>query len=385
MSLTVLFVIDGLGPGGAERSLAEMMPYLRQANIRPVVAFFSRRHEGLEVLLQSNGADLRPLPHRGFAGRILALRQLIRTERPDIIHTTLFESDIIGRLATIGLRQVVVSSLVNTTYDPIRLADSHISAWKLTLVRLIDGWTARHLTTHFHAITQAVKRDAVAALGVPADRITVIERGRKGSSTDARDERRTVARRQLGINDADEVILNVGRQEYQKGQRYLLEAMETVLQSRPNAVLLIAGRKGHQSPLLEQLAANAAIRHRVRLLGHREDVADLLAAADLFVFPSLYEGLGGSLLEAMAYGLPIVASRLPAIEEVVEDGKNALLVDRASADALAGGIVEMLENGERARMFSRRSREIFESRFTLDRCMTQMIEFYRLRSAASEA
>ena len=115
----------------------------------------------------------------------------------------------------------------------------------------------------------------------------------------------------------------------------------------------------------------------IHLLGYREDVPELLAAADLFAFPSLYEGLGGALLEAMAAQLPIVATKLPAIECVVEDGRNALLIERATVAPLATAIVDLLTDREKAGAFGRRSREIFEERFTLDRCGARMVEFYR--------
>jgi len=376
MSLKVLFVIDGLGPGGAERSLAETLPHLHRAGIRSLVAFFSRRQENLEDLLRENGADLRFVPQRSVAGRLIALRRLIRAERPDVIHTTLFDSDVIGRFASIGQGAAVVTSLVNTTYDPVRLQDTHVSALKLGLARLIDGWTARHLTTHFHAITYAVRQSAVESLNLNPDRITVIERGRNGYARRPCSEQRAHARHMLGLSESDEVILNVGRQEYQKGQQYLLRAIESVLRARPRAVLLIAGRKGHQSPLLDTLAERLSDGGRVRLLGHRDDVPNLLAAADLFVFPSLYEGLGGSLIEAMASGLPIVATRLPAIEEVVEEGRNALLVERKSIEPLAKAMTDLLESPERAKTFGDRSREIFVSKFRLNRQAMRMVDFY---------
>jgi glycosyltransferase involved in cell wall biosynthesis len=377
MSLKILFVMDGLGPGGAERSLAEMIPSLTNADIRSMVAFFYRRQENLEALFRARGADLRYLPQQGMARRVLALRRLIQAERPDVIHTTLFEADVTGRLAAIGQKAIVVSSLVNTPYDPILLKNDDVNAVKLWGVRLIDALTARYLTTHFHAVSDAVKKAAVETLRLPPQRITVVERGRNGRFGRPSAERRTQARRRLGLEDSDEVIVNVGRQEYQKGQRYLLEAMKDVVRRRPNAVLLVAGRRGRQSQVLEHVQQRIALDGRVRLLGHREDVPDLLASADLFVFPSLYEGLGGALLEAMALGLPVVASRIPAIENVVEEGRNAMLVERASVVPLADAIVDLLVDRARAEEFGLRSRVIFEERFTLDRCTGRMVEFYR--------
>jgi len=377
MGLKILFVIDTLGTGGAERSLADMLPALARAGITCSVAYFYRPQVSLEHLFVEQGADLRFLGRRTVAQRLAALRQLIRSERPNIVHTTLFESNVLGRLASIGQRSLVLSSLVNTSYDPIRLQNSDINPLKLSAVRTIDALTARYLTTHFHAITEAVKTSASATLGVPPDRITTIERGRDGGSGPASAEARRQARATFGLSNTDEVIVSVGRQDYQKGQRFLVEAMAEVAARRPKARLLIAGRPGRQSAVVEQTCRDVGVKERVRILGHRNDVPALLESADLFVFPSLYEGLGGALIEAMATGLPIVASKIPAIECVVEEGRNALLVERGNSRALAGAMIDLLENGTQAGAFGRRSREIFDERFTLDRCMARMIEFYR--------
>lgn len=112
-------------------------------------------------------------------------------------------------------------------------------------------------------------------------------------------------------------------------------------------------------------------------MGHRDDVPDLLAAADLFVFPSLFEGLGGALIEAMALGLPIVASDLDAVREVVDEGRNAVLVPPASSRALADAIVMVLDDRRKAAAFGARSRVIFAERFTSDRSVARMIALYR--------
>ena len=376
MSLKILFVIDGLGQGGAERSLSEMLPALVRAGITSTVVFFDRHPDSLEDRLRADGAALRFIADKGTAGRVAALRRLIRAERPDIIHTALFKSDLIGRLASIGHSAVVVSSLVNTSYDRIRLQNCDVNPIKLRLVRLIDAWTARHLTTHFHAVSEPVKTAAIETLKLPAERITVVERGRGNRFAGPSAERRALVRRRLGLNESDEVIITVGRQEYQKGQRYLLEAMEDLGRRRPAVLLLIAGAPGRQTDLLNRIQHERGLNGRVRLLGHRDDVPDLFACADLFVFPSLYEGAAGALLEAMAMGLPIVATRIPTIENAVEEGRNAVLVERATAAPLAQAIAELLADREKAHAFGRRSREIFEERFTLDRCAAGMVEFY---------
>jgi glycosyltransferase involved in cell wall biosynthesis len=381
VSLKVLFVIESLGHGGAERSLTEMLPALMRAGLRPTVAFFNRSQQSLEGVLRHQGARLEFLPQRGLARRIWALRRLIQADRPDVIHTALFTSDVIGRIASIGQRAAVVSSLVNMNYDRIRLQNKDINPLKLWAVRQIDAWTARHLTTHLHAVSEPVKTAAIEALSLPPQHITVIERGRNARFEPPTANDRASARRALDLADSDEVIVTVGRQEYQKGQRYLVEAMAEVIERRPHAVLLLAGSRGRHSQILHEILQRRGLKERVRLLGHCDNVPQLLAAADVFAFPSLYEGAAGAVLEAMAVGLPIVASRIPSLESVVEEGNNGILVDRASVAPVAAAIVELLTHRDRAGAFGRRSREIFEERFTLERCAERMVQFYQALAA----
>jgi glycosyltransferase involved in cell wall biosynthesis len=115
---------------------------------------------------------------------------------------------------------------------------------------------------------------------------------------------------------------------------------------------------------------------RIHMLGHRDDIPDILAAADLFVFPSLYEGLGGAVIEAMALGLPIVASDIDAVSEVVEAGRNALLVKPAAPAALAAAMTRVLDDAALRMEFGARSRQIFEKRFTVERSTARMVAFY---------
>jgi glycosyltransferase involved in cell wall biosynthesis len=308
----------------------------------------------------------------------------VARESPDLIHTTILASNLVGRLASIGSPATVLTSLVSTPYMPIRKQDPRVRPLALSAVRLVDIATARRLTDHFHAITEAVKSWAVADMGLDPSRITVVHRGRNSDRLgEPGPERRRSARLALGLRDDDEVILTVGRQEFQKGQRYLLEAVAALAPRRPHLRLLIAGRRGASSPELDRLLAVPQLAGRVHVLGHREDVPDLLTASDLFAFPSLLEGLGGSVLEAMALGLPIVASDLPAVREIVEEGENALLVPVAAADELAEAIDRILQDPRLARRFGQRSREIFLERFTSTRSAEAMIDLYRHLAAGS--
>ena len=260
-----------------------------------------------------------------------------------------------------------MTNLVNTSYDLARRQDPNIRLSRLRIVRYVDAWTARRLTTHFHAISEAVEASAVEHLGIDADRVTVIPRGRDrhrlgqpgaGRAQSVRDS--------LGVAADTRLLLTVGRQEFQKGHEYLIRAFAAVRDDHPAARLMIAGRQGHMSDRLAALVDELELGESVDLLGHRPDVADLLCAADLFVFPSLYEGLGGALIEASAMGLPIVASDLPALREVVDEYRNASLVPPGDAERLADAIGRLLDDPKTMQAFGDHSLVVFEDRFQLD-------------------
>jgi glycosyltransferase involved in cell wall biosynthesis len=370
-------VIDGLGQSGSERSLAELLPYLYSADIRTTILCLNHRESGVQKFVEDAGHDVRFLKHRGWSGRIYELRKILQKEKPTIMHSTLFASNIIGRIAAAGLDIRVISSIVNTPYDETRKNDPGIQPHRHRMVQEIDGWTSRNLTTHFHAVSHSAKTAAIRHLRIPGEKITVIERGRNESRLGRPGkERRFEARAKLGIKEKQTVIVNVGRHEYQKGQQYLVEAIGQLKPSNPDLLLLIAGRKGTVTTRLEQLTEKNGLNSNIRFLGHRDDVPDILAAADIFVFPSLFEGLPGSVVEAMALQLPIVASDIPPLHEVVEPGCNALLVPPASVEPLSIAIRTLIQDSGKKTNFGIRSREIFEERFTLERCASRMIAFY---------
>ena len=375
--MRMLFVIDGLGFGGAERSLAELLPGLVAAGIDPTVACLRRRDGGVQDEVLAQGFDVRFLP-QGPASRIRALRRTIRDTTPALIQTTLAAATFAGRFAAAGTGVPVLTSLVNQSYTPERMADPHARPTAVRAIRLIDGVTARHLTTHFHAITQAVKRWAVDTLRVPAGRITVVERGRDPWRLgDPGPERRARARERLGLPPDAHVVVAVGRQEFQKGHRFLLEAMTEVVAAHPSAVLLLAGRDGAESAHLRAMAARPPLDRAVRFLGHRGDLPDVLAASDVFAFPSLWEGLGGAVIEAMALGLPVVATELQPVREVVEGDRCAVLVPPRASRATASAISGLFTDLPRAQALGASGREIFLKRFTLQRSTERMIALFR--------
>ena len=373
-TMRVLYAIEGLGTGGTERSLAEMLPPLTAAGVEPEVVCLFRR-EGCHAAVEAAGAPVTVLDAHGWTGRLRELRRHLGERQPDLVHTMLFRTDLLGRLAAAGTGVPVLGSLVGTPYAPTRLRDPRIDPRRLGLARRADSWTARRLCRHFHAVSRTVAEAAVRDLGLPPERITVVPRGRDPRRLGSPSPRRRArSRERLGLGDDERVVVTAGRHEFQKGQLDLVEAIAR-LADRGRTLLLIAGREGTLTPELRSAAA--PLGDRVRLLGHRDDLPEILAAADLFAFPSLYEGMPGAVIEAMALGLPVVASDIPPVREVVEPGVSALLVPPGEPGSLAAAIDAMLADRERASAAGRRGREIFEGRFTLERSVRGMLDLYR--------
>ncbi len=375
--MKVLHVINRLsGRAGAEISLRDIVTSDRS---------------GLEhaiVVLAGDGNVLEPFEASGIPcfvpgqeslgwwRQVRHVRAAIRTFRPDLVHTSLFDADQAGRIAGFVAGVPVVSSIVNTPYALEAAQAEVVSPWKLRAVRVIDGWLARHLTSAMHAISEATATHAVEHLRIPRQRIRVVPRGRSRVALgDPSRERRRVVRDELGWGERP-IVISVARQEPQKGHRYLIEAFAALLTWEPEALLVMVGRDGRSTDEVDARIRTHDIADAVVRLGVRTDVPDLVAAADVFAFPSLYEGLGGAAVEALGLGTPIVATDVPALRELIGEDRG-WLVPPADADALAHSIREVLEGGDEVERRARNARRTFLERYELEACVVGMVRFYR--------
>jgi glycosyltransferase involved in cell wall biosynthesis len=373
----VLYLIDSLVPAGAERSLAAMAPHLVAGGIVLEVATLHER-PGVQAELAAAGVGLHSLAGGGGRpGWARRAQRLIRDRRPDLVHTTLFEADLAGRVAATVCRVPVVSSLVNVAYGPEQHAGgSGVGRVKLGAARLLDAVTARPVV-RFHAVSRFVADVMAHRLLLRRSRIEVVTRGRDPELLGRRTaERRERARAGLGIGPGEAVILGAARHEWQKGLDTLVEAAPRVLAEVPGVRILVAGREGNQTPQLQALAERLGVAGQVQFLGARTDIPDLLCAADAFAFPTRWEGMPGSILEAMALRAPIVASDIPPVAEAVTDGLSARLVPAGQPEAFAGALVETLSDREAAEARAERAEADFQARFTIRRAADGMLAFY---------
>ncbi|GAA1268174.1 hypothetical protein GCM10009665_66070 [Kitasatospora nipponensis] len=373
----VLYVIDSLNRvGGAEQGLAAMAPGLVRSGITLDVAYLKPSDDGFQPELAVAGATVFGVHHPGRGRTAAALHALVRERGPDLVHTTLYEADVLGRSAALAARTPVVSSLVNSAYGPEHLQARGLNPWKVRAAQAVDAATAQG-TRRFHALTRHVARAMTTRLRISPRRIDVVPRGRDpellGTVTP---ERRAKVRADLELAEDVPVVLAAARQQYQKGLDVLLAAWPLVRREVPGAVLLLAGSPGAETPRLRALAADVDDPAAVRFLGPRGDVFDLMAAADAFAVPSRWEGLGSAAMEAMGVGVPLVCSDVPALRETVRSEDYALLVPPEQPVELAAALTRVLTDRQEAAVRVRAARARFLTSFTLHQVTAQMVEFY---------
>ena len=371
----VLVIIPSLSAAaGAEQSAAAVLPHIMAEGVEVHLAVLSTDVALLPGLVDA-GATFHDLSGLSFPRRVRAIRRLAKDLRPDLVHATLFQAELPSHLALLSTRVPMLVTWANT---PVDASSEPVASWKLHAVRVTQVALAHLPHVRFHAVTDGVAATQCRSLRVRRARVRVAERGRNADeypSTSPQD--REVARHQLGFPQTATIFLNVGRQEPQKGHVDLIRTFDSVAGELPAAMLLIAGREGRSSA--EVSAAHAASSHsdRIHLLGHRDDIADLLRAADAIVCSSYREGAAGALIEAMAVGTPIVSVRLDGLEGILEDGVNSRYVARLD---VAAALVDVANDPDGAAARALRARELFEERFTVRGSALRLLDVYRWAS-----
>lgn len=381
-ALRVLHVINQLrGYGGAEVSLGELLRRTEGDGFHHGVVLLRALGNRTEAIERVGVEVITPPRKLNLVQGVLAVRSAIGSFRPDVVHATLFDAGCAGRLAARSCRVPAILSLVNTPYEPEARTASGAAAWKVWGVKRLDRALVGS-TVRFHALSEAVAQSYMRSLHIPREKIEIIPRGKDEVALGRRsDARRSRARSSLGIKDTDVVLLAIGREEPQKGHVDLLEALAVLRPSLPDLRLVMAGRPGSASGATTEAARRLGLEDIVTRLGPRPDVPDLLCAGDVFVFPSLFEGLGVSVLEAMAMEIPIVASDVPALRDLLDNGALAVLVPPSDPHALAEGIRSALAEGTRSnRAIAARQR--FEERYRLEPVAERMKSLWQ-RSAAA--
>lgn len=344
MELGVVKLVNGLDPGAVASSICSTRP----TAIRHVVASDIPVHE----LRRREGNDPK------FVWQLL---QLFRRERPDIVHTHAWGTLLEGLSAARVARVPVV---IHGEHGTLQLKPLQVRAQ-----RFAWGRVDRVLS-----VSSRLAERMAAATGFPLGRIQVIRNGVDLSRFQEVD--RGQARAALGLEPGTLAVGTAGRLVPVKDQARLLEATAALAAQGVAATTFFAG----DGPLRQELEARATalgLGGRVRFLGHRADLEQVYAALDIFVLCSVSEGLSNTILEAMASGRAVVATRVGGADELVIDGSTGILVRPSDPEALAAAIGELAGNQGRRHRFEHAARERAESAFGLRRMLTDYSGMYR--------
>lgn len=367
-------IVTGAG-GGPDKTILRSPRYLREMGFSATCAYLRHPDNSQFAELERRAVqweaplvpvdDLGPLDWR-LPGRLL---ELLAAYRPVIWHGHDYKSNLLGLL----LRRSHPMRLVTTVHGWVS------RTWKTPLYYAIDRFCVRRYDEVI-----CVSRDLEAKclrLGLPRQRCSYVPNA-VDEAEFRRREPASSAKLRFGVSAERFVVGAVGRLAREKGFALLLRAAARLRSEGLDLEVWIAG-EGEQRAELAALAADPLLEGRVKLLGFRSDAPDLYRAMDLFALSSLREGLPNVLLEAMATELPVVCSRVAGVPDLIQDGKNGVLVRPGSVDELAAAIKRLHGDAALRCRLGAEARRTVENRFTFGRRMEAIRAVYERACADS--
>ncbi len=366
VSIKVAFCITELDPGGAERALVELVTRLDRTKFDPVVYCLGPRPAGNPTSLADRLEDA-GVPVHCFGARstialprlLKQLRRQMKIDSPRIVQTFLFHANLACAWAA---RRVGVPHVVTG----IRVAERR-AGWHLWASRWSDRFVDRHV-----CVSESVRQFSISEGGLPAEKLVVIP--------NAVDVQRFVAvvpaaRESIGVSLSAQVVTCIGRLDRQKGIAWLLELLRDVAPKVPNVELLLVG-EGPERRELEALAKRRCPMP-VRFLGFRGDVPSILAASDLVVVPSRWEGMPNVVLEAMAAGRAMVATDVEGVREALGPMAPQQVVAVNDPRGFAERIAALLNNSTLRQTLENANRDYVDHAFSFAAMMTAYERLYR--------
>jgi glycosyltransferase involved in cell wall biosynthesis len=367
----ILHIQKVAGIAGSENHLLTLLPALRARGYAVEMLALADKHDRPEAFIanmRAAGVPTRALAIAGDVAPLLVLRlaQFIRAGRYDLVHTHLIHADVYGILAArlAGVRSVVSSRHNDNRfmhYAPLRLLMAAVS-------RQCD---------RIICISERLHQFALEVEGATEGQVAVVRYGYDVAGPAARDWRAA-----YGVPDNAPVVGIVARLIEQKGHTTLLAAMAVAIKRVPTAQLVIIG-DGPLRGELEVLAAQLGIAAHVHFLGYQTDAARMMPGFDIFAHPSRWEGFGLVFLEAMAAGVPVVATHVSAIPEIVLHEQTGLLVPPDDPPALAAALERLLTDAALRRTMSLAGRARLASHFTISAMVDRTCAVYAEALAAA--
>lgn len=369
--IKVAYIIGALGVGGAERQLLKKMLLLRDRGIDLVLVALSsggtlgeefRRH-GLRVIELSR-------THSMEFGRIRKLAEILRTEAPDIVHGEQYQAGAYARIAGILARVPVRIHAIRSAYPKLRRRYRVAEA-------LLKGFTDAYMVN-----AQAIKERTVAHHGIDPAKVHVIPNVFDPGDHAVRPAGEV--RAALGLGDASPVIGIIASLDPEKNHGLFLAFAREVRERSPGARFLLIG-DGARRPVVEAEIDRLGLSSSASLLGIRRDVPDILQVLDVSVNCSIREGLCNAIIESLAAGVPVLASRVGGNPELVREGRDGELFESGSLPSMLAAYEKLAANPARYRASIAQGRDAFLARFRGDTIADEMVDIYHacLRARAT--
>jgi glycosyltransferase involved in cell wall biosynthesis len=361
--IKVLHLVTSLEVGGAQHGMLLGLPRFDSDQYEHIVCSIMDRMQ-MASQFREAGIEVRSLglSRKTDIGVVLRLRALLKEMRPDVLHTYLLHGNILGRL--IG-RLVGVPVIIGS-----ERTIGQARKWGRLATRLTNPLTDA-VEVNSEIGGRAIERD----LGVPSEKIELVRSGLDlsvFSSANRRDELRS----EFGVTADQHLIVYMGRLRTVKGVEFGIRAFATALEQLPNIRMVLAG-EGDQRNFLGSLVSELGISEQVEFLGVRNDVPELLGAADSVLMPSLTEGFPRTAIEAMAAGKPVIATNVGGTPEAVIDGETGILVPARDSDALSAAIVRLVGDTDLQARLAQAGRKRAEKNYSVDRYVSRLDELYR--------
>lgn len=369
-TIRVVYLIDSLRYGGAEVLLFDLTSRLDSYGISPIVFYCE---EG--PLIEDFKNRKIPIVHLSWFARVdplllIKMVKEIRKVHPQIVHTHLFKSDFHGRLAA---RIAGVPIVITTLHNNNAWAQNSLFGW-------LYGLTAQ-LADKLIAVADEVKDYATCYLRIPSKKLIVIPNAVSFERFQGNHEKGLDIRTEFNISKNAPLFGIIGRLEPQKNHENFLQAVQLIHQKNQDARFLIVGDGILRNHLIE-LTENLKLQDVVTFCGLRKDIPAVLAALDVVVISSHYEGLPVVLLEAMAAGCPVISTAVSGVLSVLEDGKTGLLVEPSNSEALANACLRLIDDPKLRQKITQGGSERVRTFYNIATMTEKTVALYRSLLAA---
>ncbi len=371
--MRVVHLIKAKQIGGAERHLLMLLPALIERGVDVHLLVLVEPDNAMDKLFEEaarRGIPAEPIVVKGTIDALIInrIRAKLQELQADILHTHLIHADTFGMAAAKLAR---VPHVVTSRHNDDDFRSKRVVKWASGV--MWSGFSA------CIAISDAIKQFAIETENCPEEKVYVVKYGIEHEALTQADfdSARKALLSELDLSEDAQIFGMACRLVEQKGVTYAMEALHQIHEDYPDAHLVIAG-DGDLMHELVHLAAEFYISDHVHFLGWRDDVDNLMAAFDVFLMPSLWEGFGLVALEAMSKRRPVIASRVTALPEVVEHEQTGLLVPAKDSEALANAMRTLLEDRSLRVHMGMVAEDRIEQYFTVARMADETMVVYRV-------